>query len=279
MAFDLDAANEEKQRISYEKIKYVKLGPGKHVLRILPPPAGMNLPWKKYIVARDVGPNKCRVVPPHQYDPSLPNPLDDEIERLKGLGDEASLQRAKDMRPKTEYAMWVIKRGEERLGPQLWTATKTQVNQILAWRCDPENGDITDPEKGLDIKIEGAPAQNGKKGTEYTYSLSRKESPLGNDDWLETNYFEKFKVGRPSDVEYIEAAIAGTEKEYLARKRVEREAQRNTGPQEEPEVQDTAQVPETDAGVQAKLDEIRNRGKVTAGPKSEVRQSLDNMLS
>ena len=229
MGVDLSAAAALKDELNYEGVKYLKLGPGKHTIRILPPPGEMKLPWKKYKVAK-VGPNEVRVTPPSQYDLQAEDPTVEERNRLLQMGDEASKQRADTLRHRDEFAIFAIKRGEEGQGPKLWTTSRKTINQLLAYFADPDVGDFTDPSSGRDITIEGTAASGGKRGTDYTFTLKVKSSPLGKSDemsnWLAVDLFAKFKVGRASDANFIRAAMEGREKEYKEQRKADYAAKR-----------------------------------------------------
>jgi hypothetical protein len=282
MALDLSAAMALNDRLtSGGKVPYLKLGVGKHALRILPPPEGMPLPWMEYKRCTNVGPGNKFVVPPHQFDPSQPDPIGEEIARLEALGDTASLQRAKDMKPKTVFAMFVIERGHEGKGPQLWTATPKQVQDLLTFIANPEaGGDITDPETGVDLLVTISPDQSGKlfKGkpvNEWRFALKRNSSRIDNPAWLSENLFEKWKVGRPSDVEYIRACLAGTDQQWLDERKAQRAKERAETAEDTPAEGASPSLPKNDAAVRAKLEEIRQR---TQKPKDSTRSDLGDFL-
>lgn len=282
MGLDLSAAVELNDRLNTgKKVPYLKLGQGKHALRILPPPPGMKLPWLEYKRCSDVGPNKKFVVPPNQFDPSEPDVIGEEIARLEALGDEASLKRAKEMRPRTTWAIFVIDRAHEGMGPQLWSATQTHIQALLTFIANPDaGGDITDPEEGRDVIIDIQPNAEGKtfRGKvvmEWKFAVKLKATPLGNPAWLSENLFEKWKIGRPSDTDYIRACIAGTEKDFVEQRKQERDARKAADEEVTPAEGASSALPQGDAAVRQKLEEIRQR---TVKPQDSTRSGLGNFL-
>lgn len=282
MGVDLSLMAQLKEDMNRAGVKYLKLGPGQHTVRLLPPPEGMSTPWIKYKIAK-VGPNEIRVIPPSQFDSSAEDPTVTERERLLSMGDEASRQRADSLRWRDEYALFVVKRGpDEAQGPVLWTTSRKTINTFLAFFADPDTGDFTDPVNGYDIMIEGVQVP-GKRGTEYTFMTKRKPSPLGgNPEWLKENYFTKFKVGRASDAPFIVAAMEGREKEFKEQRKAEFAAKRAAGQDTSfnpAELGTPAQPQAVDtSAVQAKLAEIKNRGKKAPAAKtSEVSKELQDI--
>lgn len=274
MPLDLDAAKELDGRLNFQKTQYLKLGPGKHQIRIVPAPEGMKLPWLEYKASSNVGPKNRMVTP--STNPSDENPIAEEIKKLEALGDAASLERAKRLRPKSVFAMFVIKRGEESKGPQLWSASARAVRNILQYVMDTDNGDITDPATGRDIVITGTPKPGGggQTFTDYTFSLKTKQTELGDPSWTEENLFEVHKVGRVTDPAYIRAALAGTEDEFNASRKAARQ-QEQEGSSDLPFEQAASTVPTNrDAAVEAQLEKVRNRNK----PQGAAMQSLDDIL-
>lgn len=274
MSLNLDAAKELEGRLNFQKTQYLKLGPGKHQIRIIPSPEGMTLPWFEYKASSNVGPKNRMVTP--STDPNEENPIAEEIKKLEALGDAASLERAKRLRPKSVYAMFVIKRGEEAKGPQLWSASAKQVRNLLQYILDTDNGDITDPTTGRDIMIVGTPKPggNGQSFTDYTFSLKTKTTELGDPTWAEGNLFETHKVGRTTDPGFIRAALAGTEDQFNADRKAARQAEAEEGNSDLPFEAAVSTVPTNrDTAVEAKLAELRAKK-----PQGDVRKSLDDIL-
>ena len=79
---------------------------------------------------------------------------DDElITKLREDGSPESRELAKKLYPKPKHYAAVIVRGEEDKGVQLWGFSKGVYQSILTIMMDPDYGDITDLEKGHDIKV------------------------------------------------------------------------------------------------------------------------------
>lgn len=270
---DLSAMEALKESLAGDKVKYLKLGLGKHVIRLCPPPVGEPFPWKQVKVHKNIGPKDKKVIP----DLTKDNPIQNEIDRLVGLGDPASLERAKKMRLQDTFYMFVIKRGEEAKGPQLWEATSKQIRALMAFFLDNQI-DISDPHKGHDVTVEGNDSgkkYNGKPVADYTFGIKMKPSPILDPlpDWLTENLFERYRVGRFSDSDYMQAVLDGTEEEFLNQRRADREARR-AAEQQEPAPSSAPQ--RNDSAVADALEKIKaNRKK---DPVSTVRKDLDNQL-
>lgn len=295
MSLDLNEAAKFNDRMSYQKLQYLKLGVGKHRIRILPSPKGMKLPWSEFLRASNVGPNKQMVTPPSQYDPLKEDPLMEEIARLEKLGDEANSKRAKAIKAKSVFPMFVVKRGEESKGAMLWVASPKQVRQILQFVLQPGAGDITDITAGRDIFIVGTSkmGQDGKTYPDYSFSLDLQTSPLGDNSWILNDagevkdLFTQHKVGRATDPELIRAILKGEEKQWWdaqrgKRRQAEEDEDSSDAPFDAGVTPSTPELPKkNDDAVNAKLEEIRNRtnkGNSTE-PTSPVRKALSDMLT
>ena len=66
---------------------------------------------------------------------------------------EASATEAKKLFAKQRFFSPVVVRGQEDNGPKVWGFSKTIYEQLLSAVCDPDYGDITDPQEGNDIRL------------------------------------------------------------------------------------------------------------------------------
>ena len=298
---DLNEASKFNDRMSYQKLQYLKLGVGRHRIRILPSPKNMKLPWSEFLRASNVGPNRQMVTPPSQYNKLAEDPLMEEISKLERLGDDASVKRAKALKARSVFPMFVIKRGEEAKGPMLWVASAKQVRQVLQYVLQPGAGDITSITDGRDIFVVGTmkPGNDGKSYPDYSFSLDLQTSALGDNSWILNeqgevkDLFAAHKVGRPTEADLIRAILKGEEKAWWDAQRGKRQAERaealaaeeedSSGAPFDPGVSpETPEAPKkNDDAVQAKLAEIRARTSkgATTEPTSPVRKALSDMLS
>ena len=78
------------KKLSFDKVEYLDLKPGQNILRIVPPHGDDEDDdfWKEVIVSYNVGPNEKMIKRPDQY--GKPDPVADEIAKLRKLGDEAN---------------------------------------------------------------------------------------------------------------------------------------------------------------------------------------------
>jgi len=91
--------------------------------------------------------------------------------------DKESLKMAKDMFPRQRFMSPVLVRGEESKGVQVWAYGKRAYETLIGLVLNPEYGDITDPEDGLDLVLHyGKPP--GVAFPETKITPRRKASPL-----------------------------------------------------------------------------------------------------
>lgn len=254
MAIDLEAVAEEYRALKAEAEKqergawyYPKFKPqeGSNVIRILPPfpDREKRVSWITRMVSYSVGPNKRMIVPPSQFDENREDPLRDHIQQLQLSGDEASKKRASKIRPKKRVFMWVIVRsvngsptdenGEnhEAKGPQLWSTSPTVLTKIQTMLMNPDIGDITDPENGFDLLLTYTPGEKSANGfAKSDLQLLPKQKPLGDPEWYAEDLFIKYKIGEPSEVDYIRAVLEGKEEAYNEQRKQARQAEKDSEP-------------------------------------------------
>jgi hypothetical protein len=86
--------------------------------------------------------------------------------RLWNEGTDGSKEAAKRFWPKMRIFAPVVVRGEEDKGVRWWGFSRTTYQALLDVVLDPEYGDITDTEKGTDIRID-----YGKKSGQHSQRL------------------------------------------------------------------------------------------------------------
>lgn len=155
---------------------------GEHTIRILPPTNGGTVPFKDGGLHRNLGADgkTSRVCPRLLKAGECPAcALHDELVRSKDASDQALAKRIAPIE-RTYFAILVRETGEFRI----YGAPPTVAQRIVELLIDQnEYGDITDPEKGLDLKL----TREGKTLTSTKYSLlpKRRESPIGVLNWKE----------------------------------------------------------------------------------------------
>ena len=104
-------------------------------------------------------------------------PMCDLVSKLYKEGDEESRKMAKDMSAKQRFFSPIVVRGEEEKGVQLWGYSKTIYEELLKLMLNPEYGDITDQDEGLDLVVSSS-KKAGKMFAETSLTPKRKPSPL-----------------------------------------------------------------------------------------------------
>lgn len=107
-------------------------------------------------------------------------PICDFVSKLFSEKDEESREMAKKMMKKQRFFSAILVRGEEKDGPKVWGYSKTVYEYFIKSVLDPDYGDITDPELGVDVTIE-YDKKDGKAYPDTTPTLKRKSSPLCKD--------------------------------------------------------------------------------------------------
>lgn len=95
--------------------------------------------------------------------------------------DDALKEAAKALLPKYNYHSYVVVRGQESEGPFFWAYNKSFYEDFLRKAVDPEFGDFTDVEDGIDVKLEKVPKDGSRYGA-YKTTFSRRNSTLWNDN-------------------------------------------------------------------------------------------------
>ncbi len=165
--FDLDAIKRKLAQLSGKGGKSVLWKPkeGEHVIRLISIPNDSGMPfierWFYYL-----GMNT--IVSPFQF--GKPDPIKELIDQCWASNDR---ETAKTLSAKRRTYAAVVVRGEEDKGVQLWGFGVKVYQQLLNIFMDADYGDITDPDKGHDIKITLAKQQ----GQEYAQVASMMPKP------------------------------------------------------------------------------------------------------
>jgi len=108
------------------------------------------------------------------------NPIMDFAYELWSEGTPSSKKMAKDLFSKQRFYSPVLVRGQEELGVRIWGYSKTVYEQLLSLILDPDYGDITDPNTGIDLVLTyGKP--EGSDFFRTQLKPKRKSSPICSD--------------------------------------------------------------------------------------------------
>jgi len=214
-------SKELENRGTYSKVPYWRPKEGTNNIRILPPYGSRETCWEEFKAVFGVGPNNKKVVPRAQF--GLDDcPFEAYIEALNQRDDEASKRERASVRISNRVSFIVIDRYEESVGPQVWETNVDNLAEICSLMSNPEWGAIDDPENGVDLVLVYTPKEKtANKFPEWRIQPSRNSTSLSPvkdnyDNWLSKDWFEEFRVGRPSDVDWIKAVLSGTDKEFNA---------------------------------------------------------------
>jgi hypothetical protein len=151
MAFDLEAIKRRMAQLSGKNFgsQWKPKPPSEHYVRIIALPNNDGEPCATRMFYYDI--SKFPIIAPYQF--GRPDPFQELINKLREDGSPESRELAKKLYPKPKHYAAVIVRGEEDKGPQIWGFSKSVYSSILTLMMDPDYGDITDVERGHDIKV------------------------------------------------------------------------------------------------------------------------------
>jgi len=219
-------------------ISWLNLKDGRNVIRILPP-KGDGVFAKEVFVHFGVNKNEenkkgTMVVCPKTHGDNKPCPVCDVVAEMRKLSkkkDDKFDKLARELNKKTRVYYNVIDRADDLStfekkevdGKEKWfnaddeEETPIKVfgsgigiyKALLALIVDPEYGDITDEDEGLDIII----TKSGTGfNTKYEVKSVRKESPIGFDNWEEESH-DLNPLAKAKSYDEIEAILNGEEPE------------------------------------------------------------------
>jgi len=158
---------------------------GDQVIRIVPDADGD--PFREFWFHYNLGENYGFLCPKRNFGEDCK--VDDLVRKLYNDGSEESKKEAKDLNAKQRFFSPVIVRGEEEKGVRVWGYSRTVYEKLLNLVLDPDYGDITDPETGIDIKLTYG-KKNGESFPSTDLSPRRKSSPLSESKDLTTEIVE-----------------------------------------------------------------------------------------
>ena len=179
MSINIEAIKKKIAEISgrgEQRNELLQLEPGTHQVRLLPfQDDNDGQPLKELSFYYEFG--RPALVAPKNG----PDPVAELRRKLYNENTPDSKTMAKKLWPKTRYYAPAIVRGEEEKGVRLWSLNKFNAEKILGYFIDSDYGDITDPKKGFDLKVEVKQLQ-GQKFMGTDLQAKPRPSPLANDD-------------------------------------------------------------------------------------------------
>lgn len=193
--------------------KFWKPQTGTQTVRILPTKDGD--PFKSFFFHYGLN-NESVLCPKHNFGEACA--VCDFVSKLYNDGDEESREMASKLVKKQRFFSPVLVRGEENEGARIWGYSKTTYQTLLETVLNPDYGDITDVEDGVDMDLKYEKVA-GKKYPETTLTFKRKSSAMCagmSDDECESildsipDFTKLHKVRTSEEVQtLLEAFLAG----------------------------------------------------------------------
>jgi hypothetical protein len=183
MAIDFDAIRRKLGQLSGQNKKSAvtwRPEEGKdYQVRIIAIPNNEGQPfvdrWFYYNIGGDKAP---AILAPHQF--GKRDPIQELIQKLREDNSEASRDLAKKLYPKLRTTAAVVVRGEEDKGVRFWSFGKMVYQDLLKLMLDDDYGDITDVDRGRDIKV-SVTKQPGKSYADTKVTPRASQTPLSKD--------------------------------------------------------------------------------------------------
>jgi hypothetical protein len=180
-SYEVQAATEERQELEAgSAAEFMKLKPGRNVVRVLPPPQGKRSPFRtvyQHFIQTPTGPIVF-VCP--RLEKKEPCPACQKADELRGARNEEDQRLANELFARRRVFTNCIDRAEPEKGPKVLGFGKTIHEQLIALREDEDaGGEFTHPISGFDIIIERA--GSGKNDTKYSVRPARQSSQLHED--------------------------------------------------------------------------------------------------
>lgn len=188
-SYDLTAATEEGEQ--WEKSRstdILKLEVGRNVLRFMPPSPGSTSPFR-VVYQHYLNPpgGKLTVLTCPRMEAKQSCPVCFEADRYKRSGSPADRDAAYKLFPTRRVFANVIDRKDPESGVKVVAFGKMVHEALIAIRKDEDaGGDFTSPTDGFDIIVERE--GTGATDTRYKVLPARKQSPLGNMEWLDQQH-------------------------------------------------------------------------------------------
>jgi len=165
--------------------KFWRPNEGEQTIRIVPP--GNGDPFRDYWFHYNIGENSGFLSPKKNFGEDCP--LDTFVRQLWKEGTDESKRIAKKLSARQRFFAPVVVRGEEAEGVKVWGFGKRAYELLLGLVLNPEYGDISDPETGIDLVLHYEKPV-GASFPETKITPRRKSSLLHEDattaaDWME----------------------------------------------------------------------------------------------
>jgi hypothetical protein len=175
MAIDIskmrDKLNTSKGK-NVQQAKFWKPQTGVQTIRVLPTEDGD--PFKAFFFHYGIN-NESILCPKHNFGDDCA--VCDFVSKLYNDKDEESRQMATKLVKKQRFFSPILVRGEEGEGPRIWGYSKTVYQTLLETVLNPDYGDITDLENGVDIDLRYEKVA-GKAYPDTSLTFKRKSSPM-----------------------------------------------------------------------------------------------------
>ena len=221
MAIDLEAIRKKIAQLNGVKNSRVQLWKppvGEHRIRVLPwPDATSEQPFKElffYYLGK-----RMPILAPFQF--NKPDPIHDFIKSLYASRTDENRELAYKLKPAMRAYVPIIDRANEKQGPIVWAFGKKPYQRMLGFYVDPDVGDFTDPQEGLDLKVDVIPGTGFSKTLIGSIDAARKQSVLHSDPdtmkkWLDSipSIGDMYPIKSADEIKSeLEAYLAGDEGE------------------------------------------------------------------
>ena len=175
------------EKIDYTTLYWKPKQEGKYQLRIVPSKFNSEWPFKE--VSLLYGFDKFAIYSLSNWGEE--DPIVEFAKKLRETNESDNWKLAKKIDPKMRIFAQVIVRGEEDKGVRLWEFGKNIYQSLLSLADDPDYGDYTDINEGIDFTLEAKYGDvGGRQVLLSTITPKRKSSPLSTDadqikGWLE----------------------------------------------------------------------------------------------
>ena len=163
---------------------------GTHQIRLVCPPDGDPF-FEAYYHYGMGAEGKTTVLSPRTNGGD--DPIAEWGTRLWNEGTDGSKEAAKRFWPKMRIFAPIVVRGEEDKGVRWWGFSRTTYQALLDVVLDPEYGDITDTEKGTDIRIDYG-KKSGQSFPTTDVRPMRRTSPLAKTEEEVNTLLESIKT-------------------------------------------------------------------------------------
>lgn len=172
---------------NYSNTDYDKLQNGKNVRRILWPKGDKKVFFSEGFLHFSLGAEGKKVATcPKTFNEKNPCPICEAVAQLQKSKSKQDKKLADQIKAKRRIYINVLSRDDEEETPKVLPIGVTILKGLLETICDPDYGDITDPETGRDVTI----TRKGQGlNTEYSVLPKPKSSVVSEE--LEVDYIEE----------------------------------------------------------------------------------------